>query len=222
MAIPFNPGYIVTSTPGAGARPVYGGGNYRVNHYHARGYRPRRLLPTAVPPGEPVAPAALPAQRGVAAAIIFDWALLTLFLTLLVVTAVRYGLADQRTAAVALLAVIFIPMLGFLAEALRRGRQGARLAQIVVSSLAAIGNTAGFLRDLLDVLHGRLPGGVSTIALAADIWILWGLTRPATVAWFAGVSPAVAQRRYGGKWLALALAASLAIGIGATVLSLRG
>jgi hypothetical protein len=72
------------------------------------------------------------------------------------------------------------------------------------------------------VLHGRLPGGVSTIALAADIWILWGLTQPATIAWFKHSDPVAARRRHGGRWLAPVLAASLIIGIGAAFLVVRG
>jgi hypothetical protein len=193
-----------------------------VNQYPAGGQRQRRLLPTAAPPGEPAEPAPTSEPRGLAAAIIFDWALLVLLLTLLAVTVVRYGPADQRTAAVALLVVIFAPAFGLLGECLRRGRRGARLFQVAVSSIAAIGNAAGFLRDLLDVLHGRLPGGVSTIALAADIWILWSLTRPATIAWFKHMAPVAAHRSHGGRWLAPVLAASLIIGIGAAFLIVRG
>lgn len=193
-----------------------------MNRHLTNRQRQRRLLPTAAPPGEPAKPAPTTVPRGLAAAIIFDWALLALLLTLLAVTVVRYGLADQRTAAVALLALIFAPALGLLGEYARQGRRGARLLQIAVSSVAAIGNAAGFLRDLLDVLHGRLPGGISTIALGADIWILWGLTRPETIAWFMRGDKTAARRRHGGKWLALAIAASLIIGIGAAFLIVRG
>ena len=191
-----------------------------MNHHRTNGQR--RLLPTAAPPGEPAEPSLVPDPRGLAVAITFDWALVSLLLTLLVVTVLRYGLADQRTAAVALLVVIFAPALGLLGECLRRGRRGARLLQIAVSSVAAIGNAAGFLRDLLDVLHGRLPAGVSTIALGADIWILWSLTQPETIAWFTHRGKTTARRRHSGKWLALAIAASLTIGIGAAFLIVRG
>ena len=57
-------------------------------------------------------------------------------------------------------------------------------------------------------------------ALAAGLFIIWGLTRPQTIAWFLRISAMRARERHGGSWLLLTLGTSVVIGISAVIISL--
>ncbi len=153
--------------------------------------------------------------RGLAAAIVFDWAAVALFVALLATAIAQRGATSRQAAAAAFLALIAgLPLLG-LGETLRRGRRGARLVQIAVSTIFAFGNTAGLLRDLGELARGEIPRTINLPSLLASSFIIWGLTRPQTIAWFASTTPARARALHGGRWLLAALGASVAFGLAA-------
>jgi hypothetical protein len=157
---------------------------------------------------------------GVATAIIFDWSLMAFLGTLLIVAIVQRGLTSRQAASAAGLALLIGLPLVVLGELLRRGRRAARPIQIVVSGVIAAGNVVGLLSDLARLTHGVVQPTTNIPALAAGLFIIWGLTRPQTIAWFARISAARARERHGGKWLLLTLGTSVIVGITAVIISL--
>lgn len=180
--------------------------------------RPRPPLPTRTAEELERAPENQP--RGIAVAVIFDWAITTLFIALLIVAIVQRGAESRQAAAAGFLALVAGLPLVALGEALRRGRGGARLVQIIVSGVIAAINVVGLLRDLGELVRGEIPRTTNLPALLAGIYIIWGLTRPQTIAWFKRVKPARARERHGGTWLRIAIGASVVIGIVAVFISL--
>jgi hypothetical protein len=157
--------------------------------------------------------------RGIAVAVVFDWATATLFGALLVVALVQRGLDSRQAAAAGFLTlVIGLPLIA-LGEALRRGRRGARFVQLAVSGLVAAINVVGLIRDLGELFHGEIPHTTNLPSLIAGIYIIWGLTRPQTIAWLARTKPARVRERHGGRWLQIAIGLSLIIGIVAVFIS---
>jgi hypothetical protein len=150
--------------------------------------------------------------RGITLAIIFDWGLAAFLVALGIVAAAQRGPDSQQAAAAALLAVVLgLPLIA-LGEALRRGKRPARTVQLIISGLLGALNVVGFIRDLALLLQGIRPGVLNFTALCAGIAIIWGLTRPQTIAWFARVSSARARARRGARWVMLASLASITIG----------
>lgn len=184
-------------------------------------YHPRRPLPTQEPVAGDEGPEPPPRPTGIPVAVGFDWSLAALLVTMLLVTAVRRGPTEQRTLAIALLALLVAPPAILLGEALRRGWSPARPLQVALSAVTAVGNGAGLLSDIIELVRGQLPRSTNLPALVADIWIIYGLTRPGTIAWFAGVTPAEARRRHTGPWLVGILVVSIASGVTATFITLR-
>lgn len=180
--------------------------------------RPRSPLPVKTDDEFEQAPENQP--RGVATAIIFDWSLMVFLGTLLIIAIVQRGLTSRQAVSAAGLALLIgLPLVG-LGELLRRGRRVARSLQIAVSGLIAAGNIVGLLSDLARLTRGVVRPTTSLPALAAGLFIIWGLTRPQTIAWFARISMARARERHGGSWLLLTLGASIVIGISAVIISL--
>ena len=181
--------------------------------------RPRAPLPTMSDEEFERAPENQP--RGIALAIIFDWAVAAFLVGLCIVAAAQRGPYSQQAVAAALLAVVLgLPLLA-LGEALRRGKRPARTVQLVTSGLLGALNVVGFIRDLSLLLQGTRPGAFNITALGAGIAIIWGLTRPQTITWFARISSARARARRGPRWIALAGLASIAIGAFWCVVTLR-
>jgi hypothetical protein len=179
--------------------------------------RPRPPLPTKT--NEELERARENQPRGLAVGVVFDWATAMLFGALLVVAIVQRGLDSRQAAAAGFLAlVVGLPLVG-LGEALRRGRRGARLVQVTVSGLIAAINVVGLIRDLGDLFHGEIPHTTNLPSLLAGIYVIWGLTRPQTIAWFARTKPARVRERHGGRWLQTAIGLSVVIGIIAVFIS---
>lgn len=184
----------------------------------ARRPLPRSPLPVKTDDEFEQAPENQP--RGVATAIIFDWSLMVFLGTLLIIAIVQRGLTSRQAVSAAGLALLIgLPLVG-LGELLRRGRRVARSLQIAVSGLIAAGNIVGLLSDLARLTRGVVRPTTSLPALAAGLFIIWGLTRPQTIAWFARISMTRARERHGGSWLLLTLGASIVIGISAVIISL--
>jgi hypothetical protein len=169
----------------------------------ARRPLPRSPLPVKTDDEFEQAPENQP--RGVATAIIFDWSLMVFLGTLLIIAIVQRGLTSRQAVSAAGLALLIgLPLVG-LGELLRRGRRVARSLQIAVSGLIAAGNIVGLLSDLARLTRGVVRPTTSLPALAAGLFIIWGLTRPQTIAWFARISMTRARERHGGSWLLLTL-----------------
>jgi hypothetical protein len=172
--------------------------------------QPRAPLPTMSQEEFERAPENQP--RGITPAIIFDWSLAAFLVALCIVAAAQRGPRSQQAAAAALLAVVLgLPLIA-LGEALRRGKRPARTLQVITSGLLGALNVVGLIRDISLLLQGTWPGAFNLTALVAGITIIWGLTRPQTIAWFARISSAQARARRGPRWIALAGLASIAIG----------
>jgi hypothetical protein len=180
--------------------------------------RPRAPLPVKTDDEFEQAPENQP--RGIATAIIFDWSVMVFLSTLLIVAIVQRGLTSrQAVSAAGLVLLIGLPLVA-LGEMLRRGRRVARPIQIIVSGLIAAGNVVGLLSDLARLTRGVVRPTTNIPALAAGLFIIWGLTRPQTIAWFARIAGARARERHGGSWLLLTLGTSVVIGISAVIISL--
>ena len=184
----------------------------------ARRPRPRAPLPTKT--ADEFEHAAENQPRGVAAAIIFDWSLMVFLGTLLIIAIVQRGLTSRQAVSAAALVLLIGPPLVGLGELLRRGRHLARPIQIVVSGVIAAGNVVGFLGDLARLTRGVVRPTTNIPALAAGLFIIWGLTRPQTIAWFARIPAMQARERHGGRWLLLTIGTSVVIGISAAIVSL--
>jgi hypothetical protein len=151
--------------------------------------------------------------RGVTLAAAFDWSLAAFLVALLVATSLRRGISSQQAAAAAVLALICVPALLLLVEGLRRAREVARVLQISLSSIIVFTSAAGVLRDLRDLLQGDVNPSTNLLALVAGLYVVYGLTRRQTLAWFAGVNPAEARRHFDRRWLLRVALAGAAIGI---------
>jgi cytochrome bd-type quinol oxidase subunit 2 len=159
------------------------------------------LRPLPVKTREEMAKSAAREARGVTLAAAFDWAIAAFLIALPVVTSIRVGINSQYTAAAALLAVIGVPSLLLLVEGLRRAREVARVLQLGVSSVIVFFSAAGVLRDLRDLLQGEVNPSTNLPALIVGVFIVQGLTRRQSIAWFAGVSTAEALRHFDRRWL---------------------
>jgi hypothetical protein len=157
--------------------------------------------------------------RGIAAAVVFDWASLTLIAAILARAVVQYGLASRQTAAAAFLLLVLGLPLAALGEALRRGLTGARLTQVLIASLIGAGNLIGLIADLRALLGGTPRWSASLPALVLAGFVVWGLTRPQTIAWFAETARSRARSRHGGRWLPLTLGAGIVAGLIAAAIS---
>ena len=171
----------------------------------------RPLLP--VKSREEFAQDAARQARGVTLAAIFDWALAAFLLALLIATIVLRGVTSQQAAAAAVLALIGVPSLLLIAEGLRRAREVARVLQMGLSSIILFANGAGVLRDLRDLLQGEINPSTNLPSLLAGIFIVYGLTRRQTIAWFTTVSPAEALRHHDRRWLQRVALIGTAIGV---------
>ncbi len=156
---------------------------------------------------------------GVAVAVAFDRAILTLSVTILVRAVVQYGDAARQTAAAAFLLLLLGLPLATLGEALRRGATGARPAQVLIVSLIGAGNLIGVIADLRALLGGVPRWSVSLPSLIAIGFIIWGLTRQQTIAWFAETAPLRARWRHGGRWLPRTIGVGIVAGLLAAAIS---
>lgn len=182
--------------------------------------RPRPRTPLPVKTDAEFEQASENQPRGVATAIIFDWSLMVFLSTLAIVAIIQRGLTSRQAVSAAGLALLIgLPLVG-LGELLRRGRRVARPMQIVASGLIAAGNVIGLLSDLARLTRGVVRPTTNIPALAAGLFIIWGLTRPQTIAWFARISATRARERHGGSWLLLTIGTSVVIGISAVIISL--
>ena len=151
--------------------------------------------------------------HGIAAAVALDWAILTLSAATLVRALVQYGFSSRQVAAAAFILLLFGLPLVALGEALRRGSAGARLAQVVITSLIGVGNLFGLIADLRALLGGVPRWSVSLPSLILAGFVIWGLTRPQTIAWFAETATIRARSRHGGRWLPLTIGTGISIGL---------
>jgi len=131
---------------------------------------------------------------------------------------VQYGDAARQTAAAAFLLLLVLPLLA-LGEALRRGATGARLTRVVIMSLIGAGNLIGVIADLRALLGGVPRWSVSLPSLIAIGFIIWGLTRQQTIAWFAETAPIRARWRHGGRWLPRTIGVGVVAGLLAAAIS---
>lgn len=150
--------------------------------------------------------------RGVATAVVFDWALTAQLTTQALAAATGHlGLArDAAAIAGRLVAAAFLLALG---EGLRRGIGAPRLVQVVIVSLVTVLGIAS--AGLLVTGHG--DGGLvfsTVIELTFAPWLAWVLLKRETAAWFAG-APAgrPPAPRTSGRWLAFLAAMSIAWGV---------
>ena len=139
--------------------------------------------------------------RGVTLAAIYDWSLAAFVIALLIATVVLRGITSRQAATALALALVGAPALLLLAEGLRRAREVARVLQIGLSSIVTFANVSGVLRDLRDLLQGEINPSSNLPSLVVGVFILWGLTRSQTIAWFADVTPAEALRHPGVHFL---------------------
>ena len=158
--------------------------------------------------------------HGVTLAAIFDWSLASFLIALVIVTAVLRGITSRQAAAALALALVGVPALLLLAEGLRRAREVARVLQIGLSSIVTFANVAGVLRDLRDLLQGEINPSSNLPSLVVGVFILWGLTRSQTIAWFAEVTPAEALRHHDVRWLRLVVAIGAAVGLVAVFINI--
>lgn len=173
--------------------------------------RPRPPLPTKTEEEFERSPENQP--RGIGTAVAFDWAFVIFLFALVVVAAAQRGIASRQAAAAALLAIVLGLPIATLGEALRRGKRWARITQITVSGILGALNLLGFIRDFSLLILGTRPMPLNLAALIAGVTIIWGLTRPQTITWFARVKSSQARARHGLRWLACTILASLVIGI---------
>jgi hypothetical protein len=171
------------------------------------------LRPLPVKSREEMARDAARDARGVTLAAAFDWALAAFLIALLVATIFLRGITSRQAAAAAVLALIGVPALLLLAEGLRRAREVARVLQMSLSSIIVFANAAGVLRDLRDLLQGDVNPSTNLPSLVVGVFVVHGLTRRQTVAWFATVTPAEALRHFDRRWLARVAFVGGAIGI---------
>ena len=158
--------------------------------------------------------------RGVTLAAIFDWSLASFLIALLLATAVLRGPTSRQAAAALALAIVGVPALLLLAEGLRRAREVARVLQLGLSSLVAFANVAGVLRDLRDLLQGETNPSTNLPSLVVGVFILWGLTRSQTIAWFAEVTPAEALRHHDLRWSQRVAAIGAIVGLVAVLINI--
>lgn len=158
--------------------------------------------------------------RGIAAAIAFDWAGLTFLVATLIVAVRQYGPASQQTTAAIFLLLLGLPLVT-LGEMLRRGREGARIAQLVITALIGGGNLIGVIADLHLLLNGTIRWSISLPSLSFAAFVVWGLTRPQTQAWYAQATLVRARARYGGSWLLVICGVGIITGLLAAAVSLR-
>ena len=178
------------------------------------------LRPLPVKTREEMAQTAARQARGVTLAAVFDWSLAAFLIALLVATIFRRGISSQQAAAAAVLAVVCVPALLLLAEGLRRAREVARVLQISLSSIIIFANAAGVLRDLRDLLQGDVNPSTNLPSLLVGIFVVYGLTRRQTIAWFADVTPAEALRHFDRRWLIRVALAGTAVGVLAVFLNI--
>ena len=158
--------------------------------------------------------------RGIAAAVALDWAILTLIATVLMRALVQYGFTSRQVAAAAFLLLLFgLPMVA-LGEALRRGSAGARLTHVVITSLIGVGNAIGLIADLRALFGGVPRWSISLPSLILAGFVVWGLTRPQTIAWFAETARIRARSRHGGRWLPLTIGTGTLLGLLAATIGL--
>lgn len=158
--------------------------------------------------------------RGIAVAVAFDWAILTLIGVILARAITQYGIASRQAAAAAFLLLLLGLPLVALGETLRRGSKGARILQTLLASLIGAGNLIGMIADLRALLGGVPRWSVSLPSLILAGFVVWGLTRPQTVVWFAGTARIRARSRHGGRWLPLTIGAGIVAGLIAAAISL--
>ncbi len=157
--------------------------------------------------------------RGIAAAVAFDWAILTLIAAILGRALAQHGVAAQQTAAAAFLLLLFGLPLAALGEALRRGATSARWLQVLIGALIGAANLIGLIADLRSLLGGVPRWSVSLPSLLFAVFVVWGLTRPQTIAWFAEQARGRARARHGGRWLPLTIGAGIVVGLLAAAIS---
>ena len=157
--------------------------------------------------------------RDIAAAVAFDWAVPTLIVAILVRAVVQHGFASRQTAAAAFLLLLLGLPLVALGEVLRRGATVARLTHVVITSLVGAGNLIGLIADLRALLGGVPRWSVSFPSLTLVGFVVWGLTRPQTIAWFAETARIRARSRHGGRWLPRTIGAGILLGLLAAAIS---
>jgi len=87
-------------------------------------------------------------------------------------------------------------------EMIRRGRNWARLIQVVVNGLLSLGGLFSLLRLYQSAQVGNFwPVVTEVILLVFSPLIVWRLSRPVTARWFHSVAVADAMKRHGGKWI---------------------
>lgn len=171
------------------------------------------LRPLPVKTREEMAASAAREARGVSLAAAFDWSLASFLVALLIATVILRGFNSQQAAAAAILALIGVPSLLLLAEGLRRAREVARVLQMSLSSIIIFANAAGVLRDLRDLLQGEVNPSTNFPSLLVGIFVVYGLTRRQTIAWFADVTPAEALRHFDNRWLRRIILIGVAVGV---------
>ncbi len=144
--------------------------------------------------------------RGVAVAVAFDRAILTLSVTILVRAVVQYGDAARQTAAAAfLLLLLGLPL--------------ATLGEALIVSLIGAGNLIGVIADLRALLGGVPRWSVSLPSLILVGFVVRGLTRQRMIAWFAETAPIRARWRHGGRWLPRTIGVGIVAGLLAAAIS---
>ena len=163
-----------------------------------------------VSPAEPVVSQDAKPQ-GIGMAVAFDWGLtVELFLlplfpsfSQMLASMKPFHLSSGTATLVAILLLWPIALcFAILGEAIRSGRNWARLIQIVFNALGFLGgitlaiNVVGNIRtgDYLSLVPAFILFIISPL-------IAWRLSRPITAHWFKTISSTRARKRHGGLWL---------------------
>lgn len=150
--------------------------------------------------------------RGVATAVVFDWAL-TVQLTTQAIAASSGHLGLARDPAAIAGRVVAALLMLALGEGLRRGKAALRVAEATIVALVTmlgVGSAAALVTG-----HGDRGLVFSVIIeLTFAPWLVWALLRPETAAWFAATG---ARRppapRTSGRWLLVLVALSVVWGV---------
>ena len=152
----------------------------------------------------------LPAPQGIGMAVAFDWGLAVQVLLTPVLTTFfgfpsSYKLPGVSESLGTILSfVISWPIalgIAMFGEAIRRGRNWARLIQVGANALLTLAGIGSLVSVYKGIKTGNFwPTYTALLLLVVSPLITWRLSRPATRRWFKNVNVAEARRRHGGSW----------------------
>lgn len=150
------------------------------------------------------------APQGIGMAVAFDWGLtvqllLMPLLSLIIGGSGMFGQMNQGTGLNAWLSFfISLPVaivFALFGESVRRGWRWGRILQLIFNGILSIGGLFTLWTLWQSIQTGSYWPLVTTIILLVfSPLIVWRLSRPTTVRWFATVSSMEARQRHGGRW----------------------